>query len=66
MHIDLLVLTPVKPNKPFPEELCRLFHICIAAFIVWKVILYAGVVQLFPEDIRLVEKEDNGCVREPL
>lgn len=66
MHIHLLVLTPVQTNKPFPEKLCRFLHTGVRALIVWEIIFYAGIVQFFPEDIGLVEKEDDGCVGEPL
>lgn len=60
------MLTPVQANKPFPEKLGRLLHTGVWALIVWEIISYAGMVQFFPEDVGLVEEEDDGCVREPL
>jgi len=60
------MLTPVQPNKPFPEKLCRLLHTCIRSLIIREVIFYARVVEFFPENVGLVEEEDDGCVREPL
>lgn len=66
MHIYLLMLTPVQPNKPFPEKLCRLLHTRVWSLIIREIISYARVVEFFPEDVGLVEEEDDGCVGEPL
>lgn len=66
MHIDLLVLTPIQPNEPFPEELCSFLHTRIWTFIIREIVFYASVLEFFPEDVGLVEEEDDGCVREPL
>lgn len=56
--------SPVEPQEPIPDELgCSL--IVHSAGVVWKVLRKGTRAKLLPEDVCLVQKEDNRGMVEP-